>query len=101
MKLSFSTKGWKGDSFRHFCDTAAELGFAGIELYDLHADNFADKYSPANPVMAAAIRRDLMERKLSLSCLDCVGNPADPTAQEAVSQEISECVRTAANLNIP
>ena len=101
MKLSFSTKGWKGDSFRHFCDTAAELGFAGIELYDLHADNFADKYSPANPVMAAAIRRDLMERKLSLPCLDCVGNPADPTAQEAVSQEISECIRTAANLNIP
>ncbi len=48
MKLSFSTKGWKGDSFRHFCDTAAELGFAGIELYDLHADNLPTNTAPPN-----------------------------------------------------
>ena len=43
MKLSFSTKGWNGYSFQNFCDIANELGFSGIELYDIHSPDFADK----------------------------------------------------------
>jgi len=101
MKLSFSTKGWNGYSFRHFCDIANDLGFDGIELYDIHSADFADKYSPANTVMAAPIRRDMMERKLTLTCLDSVGNLADTSVMDQTLEEILGCIQTAQNLNIP
>ena len=101
MKLSFSTKGWNGYSFQNFCDIANELGFSGIELYDIHSPDFADKYSPANPIMAAPIRREMMERKLSITCLDSVGNLADAATHKQVCEEITSCIHIAANLNIP
>lgn len=95
MNLSFSTKGWNGYSFQNFCDIANELGFSGIELYDIHSPDFSDKYSPANPVMAAPIRREMMERKLTITCLDSVGNLADTAAYKQVCAEITSCIHTA------
>ena len=45
MKLSFSTLGAPDWSFDELLSTAADLGFDGIELYDIHSADFADKYS--------------------------------------------------------
>ena len=35
MKLSFSTRGWQLLTFSDYTDIAADMGFAGYELYDL------------------------------------------------------------------
>ena len=35
MKLSFSTRGWPGMSWDEMLDTATEMGFSGIEVYNL------------------------------------------------------------------
>ena len=35
MKLSFSTRGWPGFSFDEMLDVATEMGFSGIEVYNL------------------------------------------------------------------
>ena len=43
MKLSFSTKGWTGYRFPEFMDIAAQLGFQGIEVYDLDGLNLNEK----------------------------------------------------------
>ena len=43
MKLSFSTKGWHGYSFETFCRASAELGFAGIELHNIHSPLFSER----------------------------------------------------------
>ena len=36
MKLSFSTRGWAGMSWNEQLETAAEMRFGGVELYDVY-----------------------------------------------------------------
>ena len=43
MKLSFSTKGWENRSFEEFCDTAVDMDFSGVELYNIHSTFFTEK----------------------------------------------------------
>ena len=43
MKLSFSTKGWHNHTFDEFCDMAASLGFAGVEIHNIHGPMFTDR----------------------------------------------------------
>ena len=35
MKLSFSTRGWPGFSWEEMLETASDMGFAGVEVYNL------------------------------------------------------------------
>ena len=35
MKLSFSTRGWPNLSFEEMLDVASDMGFAGVEVYNL------------------------------------------------------------------
>lgn len=100
MKLSFSTKGWTGYRFPEFMDIAAQLGFQGIEVYDLDGLNFNEKYSPANLVMSSAIKHDLRDRKLAIPCIDSIIDIGSPDT-EAVKRELEYYIIRAAAIGSP
>ncbi|MBQ1544468.1 MAG: AMP-binding protein, partial [Clostridia bacterium] len=97
MKLSFSIKDWKDQSFQDFCTVAFDVRMKGIELYDIQGELFAGKDSPANPERAAATRRHLQNQGLSLPCLTTVGDFTDPD----FTLELNQCISVAVNLGIP
>ena len=71
MKLSFSTRGWPGLTWEEMMDTALDMGFAGIEVYNLQKFHpLVDKGGPFHKYQAAATARQLREKQLSIPCFD-------------------------------
>ena len=71
MKLSFSTRGWANFSWEEMMQTALEMGFSGIEVYNLPKfDPMLDRSGPFHKYQAAATVRQLREKKLSIPCFD-------------------------------
>ena len=96
MKLSFSIENWKEMNWADFCDAAEATSVTGIELYNIEGPLFQGKSSPTNPELAAATRRQLVKRGLTIPCLDTVGDFTDP----AFLREMEECIEVAVNLGI-
>ena len=96
MKLSFSIENWKETSWADFCGVAEDTRVTGIELYDIEGPVFQGKGSPTNPELAAAERRRLINRGLSIPCLNTVGDFTEP----AFIREMTECLEVAVNLGI-
>ena len=47
MKLSFSTRGWGDIPWDELVSTAADMGFAGVEVYDvIDNERFSGKGGP-------------------------------------------------------
>ena len=101
MKLSFSTKGWHGKSLDTFLDLAKDLRFSGIELHNIKNPIFTASDSPFSSHATAATLRKLYEMKLSIPCLDCLCDPADPEAENDAKAEVSAAISYAGNLRIP
>ncbi len=99
MKLSFSTKGWTGQSFDDFLEIAKELRFSGIELHNVVRESA--KESAFQDYSAAKTLRKLYEMKLSIPCIDSSSDPADTKNREAHLNEVKECIKIAKNLHIP
>ena len=71
MKLSFSTRGWPNLSWDEMMDTAQEMGFSGIEVYNLPKfDPMLDRGGPFHKYQTAATVRQLREKKLQIPCFD-------------------------------
>ncbi|MBE6960624.1 MAG: AMP-dependent synthetase [Ruminococcaceae bacterium] len=71
MKLSFSTRGWPGLSWEEMLDTALDMGFSGIEVYNLPKfDPLLDRGGPFHKYQCAATVRQLRDKKLSIPCFD-------------------------------
>ena len=71
MKLSFSTRGWPSLSFEEMLDVAQDMGFAGVEVYNLAKfDPLLEKGAPFHKYNTAATVRLLRERGLSIPCFD-------------------------------
>ncbi len=101
MKLSFSTRGWKGYRFTDFCEAARDMGFAGIELHDLHAPAFGGENGIFDPVTAGLTARRVADMGLAIPCIDSVCNIADEAALSQNVAEIEACIRAARDLRIP
>ncbi|MBE6976804.1 MAG: AMP-dependent synthetase [Ruminococcaceae bacterium] len=86
MKLSFSTRGWPGLSWDEMLDTALDMGFSGIEVYNLPKfDPLLDRSGPFHKYQAAATARQLREKKLSIPCFDTSCDlSSDPKAVETL-----------------
>ena len=97
MKLSFSVQYWKDLSWSDCLAAAIDAKLGGVELYDISGAMFAGKDSPTNPELAAATRRSLTNRGLSLPCVDTVGDFTDPD----FARELAECLEVAVNLGVP
>ena len=71
MNLSFSTRGWPDLTWDEMVETALDMGFSGIEVYNLPKfDAMLAKGGPFHPYQTAATVRDLRSKKLSIPCFD-------------------------------
>ena len=81
MKLSFSTRGWPNLSFNEMIEVATDMGFSGIEVYNLAKfDPLMEKGGPFHKHLPGYFRgrasgcngsksdRDRARRKGSLRC---------------------------------
>ena len=71
MNLSFSTRGWSDLTWDEMLDSALDMGFDGIEVYNLPKFNpLLDKGGPFHKYQTAATVRQLKEKKLKIPCFD-------------------------------
>ena len=71
MKLSFSTRGWADCSWEELMETAVDMRFGGIEVYNAHKqEELFDKGGPFHKYSIAATIRSLNDQKISIPCLD-------------------------------
>ena len=67
MKLSFSTRGWPNLSFEEMLEVALDMGFSGVEVYNLAKfDPLLEKGGPFHKYNTAATVRQLREKGLSI-----------------------------------
>ena len=67
MKLSFSTRGWPGLSFDEMLETAKDMGFSGVEVYNINNFNYlTDRGGPFHKYNASATVRKLREKELTI-----------------------------------
>ena len=71
MNLSFSTRGWPELTWDEMMALATDMGFGGIEVYNLPKfDPMLDRSGPFHKYQAAATVRQLKEKKLTIPCFD-------------------------------
>ena len=71
MNLSFSTRGWTDLTWEQMLEAATDMGFSGVEVYNLPKFNpLLDKSGPFHKFQTAATVRQLRDRKLKIPCFD-------------------------------
>ena len=71
MNLSFSTRGWPKLSWDEMLTVADEMGFSGVEVYNLPKfDPLTDRSGPFHKYQTAATVRQLKEKGLCIPCFD-------------------------------
>ena len=99
MKLSFSTRGWQGFSWDEMLETAIDMGFAGVEVYNLHSsDDLTDRGCPFHKYNTAATVRAMREKQLSIPCFD---TSYDISADKAVAESVKALMDVAYNAHVP
>ena len=99
MKLSFSTRGWNDLSWDTWLDTAQEMKFTGIEVYNLFKfPQLTGKGGPFHPHRLAATIRQLRDRKLTIPCLD---SSLDLSQSIADGDLVAGLIRTAQDTHVP
>ena len=99
MKLSFSTRGWPDLSWEEMIALAKDMGFAGIEVYNLPKfDPLLDKTGPFHKYQTAATVRQLREKKLAIPCFD---TSYDLSAGEACISWLETLMDVAQNTHVP
>ncbi len=98
MNLSFSTRGW-GFSWDETLDLAEEMGFAGVELYNLQTvPALTERGGAFHKYNVAATVRALRDRRLALPCLD---TSCDVSAGPDCVPVLSELLALAAEARVP
>jgi len=99
MKLSFSTRGWPDLGWEEMMDIALDMGFTGIEVYNLPKfDPLLDKSGPFHKYQAAATVRQLREKKLAIPCFD---TSYDLSVGEDSLPWLKSLIEVAQNTHVP
>ena len=99
MKLSFSTRGWPELSWEEMMGLAADMGFGGIEVYNLPKfDPLLDKTGPFHKYQCAATVRQLKEKKLNIPCFD---SSCDLSADDGCIPWLRSLMEVAQNTRVP
>ena len=100
MKLSFSTRGWPGLSWEEMLETAADMGFSGVEVYNLQSFfALTDRGGPFHKYSMAATARQLREKKLSIPCFDTSCDLSSD--EENFVPALRELIQIAGQMQIP
>ena len=98
MNLSFSTRGWSEYSWEELVDLAQEMGFTGIEVYDLHEnEELISKDGPFHKFKANATMRDLRAKDIQIPVLD---NSVDISVGESSVDAVKALIDVAAQTGI-
>lgn len=99
MKLSFSTRGWQGLPWNQLVDTAEEMGFSGIEPYDIQKHiELTGKGGPFDRYNTRATARALRDRGLSLPVFDTSIDVSTENGQVGV---VKNLIDVAAEMGVP
>ena len=99
MNLSFSTRGYEDLSWEEMIATAQDMGFTGIEVYNLHKHpQMLDRSGPFHKYQSAATVRQLREQKLAIPCFD---TSCDLSDEEDCEQTLAEIMEAASNTQVP
>ena len=99
MKLSFSTRGWPKLTWDEMVETALEMGFSGIEVYNLPKfDPLLERGGPFHKYQAAATVRQLRDKKLEIPCFD---TSCDLSDSDAAVETLTGLMEVAHNTRVP
>ena len=99
MKLSFSTRGWADLSWDTLVETALDMKFTGIEVYNLWKfPALTDRGGPFHPHKIAATVRQLKDKKLSIPCLDTSLDLSDADLSQTL---LPQMLHAARDLQVP
>ena len=99
MNLSFSTRGWPGLSWDEMVSTALEMGFSGVEVYNLPKfPALCDRSGPFHKYNTAATVRRLKELELKIPCFD---TSCDLTTDPQAAETLSSLLEVAHNCRVP
>ena len=99
MKLSFSTRGWGDLTWEQILDSALDMKFSGIEVYNLFKfPEMTDRGGPFHKHAVAATVRQLRDLKLSIPCLDTSLDISDANTDMALMEAT---IAAARDLKVP
>ena len=99
MNLSFSTRGWPELSWEEMLQTAKDMGFSGVEVYNLPKFNpLLDRSGPFHKYQAAATVRQLRELKLKIPCFD---SSCDISSADCHIEDLQVLMEVAHNTGVP
>ncbi len=99
MKLSFSTRGWPNLSFEEMLDVASDMGFSGVEVYNLSKFNpMMEKDGPFHKYNLGATVRLLKDRGISIPCFD---TSIDISSDETAIATLKELIDIAHGAKVP
>ena len=101
MKLSISTYGWKQYPWREFEKIAVDARYEGIEIHDAREERISGEGAPFSPAQLGRTVRRLASENIRISCVDLIGNPADPKAFDACVAEAMGSIEFAAKVRCP
>ena len=100
MNICFSTKGQTG-SFDEICELASALGYNGIEIHDIFAENLNSPVSPFSHDMSRVTLRNLSNKGLEIVCVDSCVNIADNDADNRNFDNFLKVLDVAKNMKVP
>ena len=99
MKLSFSTRGWPNLSWEEMLSTACDMGFSGVEVYNLPKfATFLDGNGPFHKYQTAATVRQLRDLKLEIPCFD---SSCDISLPDCRLEDLFTLMEVAHNTQVP
>ena len=99
MNLSFSTRGWPELSWDEMLKTAQDMGFSGVEVYNLPKFNpLLDRSGPFHKYQTAATVRQLRELKLKIPCFD---SSCDISSPDCNLEDLYVLMEVAHNTQVP
>ncbi|MBO4365288.1 MAG: AMP-binding protein, partial [Eggerthellaceae bacterium] len=99
MKLSFSTRGWQSLTWDEMVDTGVEMGFAGIETYDiLKQEALFAKGGPLHQYGIRATTRALREKHMTIPAFD---TSIDISLEQDQVSDVKTLVDIASQMGVP
>ena len=100
MRLSFSTRGWSHLSWDEYMDIGVNMGFEGVEVYNLPKfPELAERGGPFHKYSMASTARMMREKKLAIPCFDTSCDLSSD--EENFVPALKELIQTAKQMQVP
>ncbi len=99
MNLSYSTRGWSQHTWDEWLDTADEMKFGGIEVYEVHnSPDLLGRSGPFHQYHTAATVRQLREKGLTIPNFD---TNCDLAGEASPVADLETLIQLAHDMRVP